>query len=68
MAMAFQLWIPKLSCTEGFTIPVFVATLSFEGVAELLTEVKASIMLASSIAGLAGDGSLLLVLNKRGLS
>ena len=49
-------------------MPVFVATLSFEGAAELLTEVKASIMLASSIAGLAGDGSLLLVLNKRGLS
>jgi NhaA family Na+:H+ antiporter len=38
----------------GFTMPVFVATLSFEGAAELLTEVKASIMLASSIAGLAG--------------
>lgn len=51
----------------GFTMSIFVATLSFEGAAELLTEAKASIMLASSIAGLAGI-SLLLVLSKRGLS
>jgi len=51
----------------GFTMSIFVATLSFEGATELLTEAKASIMLATSIAGLTGI-SLLLVLNKRSLS
>ncbi|MGY0578632.1 MAG: Na+/H+ antiporter NhaA [Paraglaciecola chathamensis] len=51
----------------GFTMSIFVATLIFEGATELLTEAKASIMLATSIAGLAGI-SLLLVLNKRSLS
>jgi NhaA family Na+:H+ antiporter len=51
----------------GFTMSIFVATLGFEGATELLTEAKASIILATSIAGLAGI-SLLLVLNKRGLS
>ncbi|MEZ5537840.1 MAG: Na+/H+ antiporter NhaA [Thiolinea sp.] len=47
----------------GFTMSIFVAALSFDGSVQLLTEAKASIMLATTIAALAGT-SLLLVLDK----
>jgi NhaA family Na+:H+ antiporter len=47
----------------GFTMSIFVAALSFEGAPQLLNEAKAGIMLATSIAALAGV-SLLLVLSK----
>jgi len=63
-----QLYGVSLLCGIGFTMSLFLGTLSFPHEATYLAEVRLGVIMGSFLSGLLGAIVLIFALNKRGLS